>query len=403
MNSSLISSIAFALEPPQPSEAIEGIRVVLRDIAYKTALDVRRLSQETVKQALQMGQWLWWMQRDLKRKEYRIFLSILGWATGKARKFINLAKTFDGFEPSRLFGVELTTLLLLTSSRYSSVVAQLREVENITQELVEQLIKENRPPKKPKQDPISGWKQNRSGGGRHYNLNLHDEETGLSIEQQAETEGILPQRVVREAVALRREQKDQPSVEELRKQFQEELKAAVDEMRDRHIEMERQLIAARSRVAELEMQMAQKTPPQSESNQQPEPTPQPETKIAPDSDNLHSCITWEQISAAVGRDRSRLLGIVQHWSASERATLPPLLATYLEEKPDAFDETLDWTPFNLFKAALVHLTFTVQGIPGCRFVSLEYPSKDCELWLFADGENRLIPLSSRESFAVECF
>lgn len=228
---SQITPTMFALEPAQLSEALEGIRTGLRDITYKTALDVRRLSEETVEQVLQMGQWLWRIQRDLKRKEYKVFLSILGWATGKAGKFINLAKTFDGFEFSRLSGIELTTLLSLTSSRYSSVVAQLQEVENITQELVERLIKENRPPRKPKQDPISGWKQNRSGCGRHYNLNFHDEKTGLLIEQQAEAEGILPQRVVAEGVALREQQKNQPSIEEIKRQFQEELKAAVDEMR----------------------------------------------------------------------------------------------------------------------------------------------------------------------------
>lgn len=192
-----ITTTAFAYSSSQSPETLESIRVVLQDIAHQTAMNVQRSSQEMVKQSLQMGQWLWRMQRDLKRKEYKVFLSVLGWATRKARKFINLAKTFDGLEPSRLFGVELTTLFSLTSSRYSQVVAQLRETENITQELVEQLIKENRLPRKPMQDPITGWKQNRSGGGRHYEVVLHDEETGLAIERQAEAEGILPQRVVR--------------------------------------------------------------------------------------------------------------------------------------------------------------------------------------------------------------
>lgn len=50
---------AIAPQLPNPiQEPLEGIRVVLRDIAYKTALDVRRLSEETVRLALQMGQWL---------------------------------------------------------------------------------------------------------------------------------------------------------------------------------------------------------------------------------------------------------------------------------------------------------------------------------------------------------
>lgn len=193
---------------PSPThDALESIRIGLREVAFKTAFQVQQLSQETVQKALQMGQQLWRMQRDLKRKEYGAFLSILGWASAKARKFINLAKTFDGFEPSQLIQVELTTLLGLCSSRYSSVVAQLREVQDITQELVEQLIKQNRPARKPKQDPISGWKQNRVGGTRRYEVILHDEVTGLLIEQQAEAERILPQKVIAEAVALLAQQK----------------------------------------------------------------------------------------------------------------------------------------------------------------------------------------------------
>lgn len=193
---------------PSPThDAVQSIRIGLRDVASETARNIQQLSQATVEQALEMGQQLWRMQRDLKRKEYGAFLSILGWASAKARKFINLAKTFDGFEQSQLIRVELTTLLGLCSSRYSSVVAQLREVQDITQELVEQLIKQNRPARKPKQDPISGWKQNRVGGTRRYEIILHDEVTGLLIEQQAEAEKILPQKVIAEAVALLAQQK----------------------------------------------------------------------------------------------------------------------------------------------------------------------------------------------------
>ena len=193
---------------PSPThDAVQSIRTGLRDVASETARNIQQLSQATVEQALEIGQQLWRMQRDLNRKEYGVFLSILGWATTKARKFINLAKTFEGFEQSQLIRVELTTLLGLCSSRYSSVVARLRETKDITQQLVEELIKQNRPERKPKQDPISGWKQNRVGGTRRYEVILHDEETGLSIEQQAEESGVLPQRVIAEAVALRAKQK----------------------------------------------------------------------------------------------------------------------------------------------------------------------------------------------------
>lgn len=412
MNSSLSNTIAFPLESselPSPTQEtlLTGIRPVLRDIAFKTALDVRRLSAQTVEQALQMGRWLWRMQRDLKRKEYSVFLSLLGWASRKARKFINLAKTFDEFEPSRLFGVELTTLLSLTLGRYSSVVAQLQEVENISQELVERLIKEKRPPRKPNGAPMPGWKQNESGGGRHY-VALYDEETSLSIQRQAASEGILAQRVIAEAVALREHRQAQPSVSEIKKQYQEELKAAVDEMRNCQIEMQRQIIERDRRIAELEAQLDSKVQTQNMANNdagspEQESAPAPTAEPQPDSEPLHAYTEWESFATAVGFDRSRFIGVVKHWSSSERATLPPLLAAYLEAHPGAFDETLSWVSPNLLKAALSRLTFTVQSIPGCRFLSLEYLGRDCEQWIFEDRNHRLIPLSSRQDFAIECF
>jgi len=186
-----------------------------------------------VSQALEIGQILWQIQQDLKRKEYNTFLGVLGWASTKARKFINLAKTFSEFESSRLSGIELTTLLSLCSKRYQEVVAQLQEMQDITQQLVEELLKENRrAPRKPKQDPISGWKQNRVSGGRYYNLLLHDEETGMLIEGQAESEGVVPQKIIAEAVVLRAQHKSGSiPLSEYRAAQLEELHTVVDNAR----------------------------------------------------------------------------------------------------------------------------------------------------------------------------
>ncbi len=170
-------------------EVTESIRTGLRENAYENALSIRQLAQGAVEQALRIGQELWRMNIDLKRKEYGAFLQFLSWSTTKARKYINLAKTFDGFEINQLTGIELTTLLSLCSSRYQKVVAQLREMPDISQELVEQLMKSVRVVA-PKQEQISGWKQSRSGGGRYYNMLLHDERTGVLIEEQAQAQGV---------------------------------------------------------------------------------------------------------------------------------------------------------------------------------------------------------------------
>lgn len=254
------------LTPTQDSNSAipavtESIRVGLRDVAFENAQSIRKLAQGAVEQALQMGHRLWRMNIDLKRKEYKAFLGVLGWTTTKARKYINLAKTFDGFELSKLSEIELTTLFSLTSKRYKEVVATLREMADISQELVEQLMKQSRSHRLPLQNPISGWKQSRSGGSRYYNVLLHDEHTGLLIEEQAQAEGILPQQVIASAVAARAQQKTaqfQPDEDTLAQM--QEFQAEVTKMRTLVHENQRleiKLQEREQRIAELEIQIGQ--------------------------------------------------------------------------------------------------------------------------------------------------
>jgi hypothetical protein len=259
------SRIEIAPPPPPPTvqELLESIRMGWRDKAGETAQLVRRLSQATVEQALEIGRRLLGIQKELKRKEYSAFLSVLGWASAKARKFINLATTFSDFDPSQLVGIELTTLLSLCTKRYAAVVEELREVEHITQQMVEDLIKDSRTPSQPKLEPISGWKRMPSGGGRYYNVLLHSEEVGLSIEHQASSESILPQRVIAEAVALRAQrQEGAVQVSDYRLAQLEELQDVVDnartlerDIRQLQLELSKRdlLIASRDRlIADLE-------------------------------------------------------------------------------------------------------------------------------------------------------
>lgn len=284
----------------QPADAtvipavLESIRVGLRNVAFENAQSIRKLAQGTVEQALQMGHELWRMNIDLKRKEYKAFLGVLGWTTTKARKYINLAKTFDGFELSKLAGIELTTLFSLTTSRYQKVVTTLREIPDITQELVEQLMKQSRSPRKPLRNPISGWKQSRSGGGRYYNVLLHDERTGLLIEEQAEAEGILPQQVIAQAVALLAQSKTaqfQPDAYTLAQM--QEFQAEVAQMRTLVHENQRleiKLQEREQRIADLETQIAQLIEPVDEvtiaSNELEQYLEQQVQEIAPQE-------TWE--------------------------------------------------------------------------------------------------------------
>ncbi len=195
-----VQTITQDIIPP----VFQGIRTGLHSVAFQVAQKLEQATTATVEGAMKAGQILLRMKNDLKPKEYRIFLLQPGWTPRLANKYIKLAKTFEGFELSKLVKVELTTLFALCVKHRRSVVEKLREAQEINQTLVEQWVLESRPPRtKPKQQsgPITGWKQDAVGGGRHYSVNLYDEQTGLSIEKQASSAGVSPQKIIAEAVA----------------------------------------------------------------------------------------------------------------------------------------------------------------------------------------------------------
>lgn len=197
------NAIASA-EPAFVSSALKTAPDWLKSLATSAAASIQQVIKETVAQAWKIGRMLLDVKQNLKKvTEYRIVLSALGWTSVKANKYVKLVKTFEGFTLSQFLNIELTTLFALCTKTYSGVVEQLRPMPCITQELVERLIKENRLSRKPKpqSDPITGWKQNKSGGGRHYNVLLHDEDTGVKIEDLAQKQNVLPQKVVAEAVS----------------------------------------------------------------------------------------------------------------------------------------------------------------------------------------------------------
>lgn len=120
-------------------------------------------------------------------------------------------------------------------------------------------------------------------------LTLIDEETGIKIEQQAETKGVLPQKVIAEAIALYVQHKA------------------------------------------------------NESNQ---------IWLEIDSQKLKQSDTWEEVKAIVGRNNLKFAKILKQWSLEERQRLIPLLAKYLLQNPQNRIEDLFWVPQRLLLKAL---------------------------------------------------
>lgn len=179
----------------------EGYRLEATTTAQKT-LTAGALATENI---LGMAGWIQDMKTRLDRKEFSAFVNeLLQWVGAEARKYLDIARAFDGFDLSSLVSLEPFTIFKLRTKRYASVVAKLRDMPVITPKLVQELIGELLPKQSSKKSnsAISGWKQCRSGGGRYYNVLLHKEEVGLLIEEQAQAKGISPQRVIEEAITL---------------------------------------------------------------------------------------------------------------------------------------------------------------------------------------------------------
>jgi hypothetical protein len=348
----------------------QGIRTELHAFAFQVGQNFEQAVRMTVEGAMKAGKMLLRMKTDLNRKEYRIFLSQPGWTPSKANKYIRLAKTFQGFELSQLVKVEVSTLFTLCANTYSGVVDQLRDVQQVTQDLVERLMKESRQLRKPKQQskPITNWKQDPSGGGRHYRITVF-EETGVAIEKQVQAERLTPQRVIAEAVALRAQHKNQVGSDEYTMEQMQEFQEKLEEMRELQIEKEKleirlqeleaqkqaEIAKLEHKVQELEQKLTARSNQVSPDTE--DVAPNQSTPIKSTSEDLHQA-KWQDVALPVQSQGDHLLKIVKNWTPEERQHLVNLLVTHLKSNPKALDEA-KWIPEKLHEA---HPTFLEVGV-----------------------------------------
>jgi len=418
------------ITPDTLPSVFQDIRVYLRDVAFGAAQNVEQAAKAIVENAIQLGQMLIRMKTDLKRKEYKIFLSQIGWTPRSANKYIRLAKTFQASEASRLGRVELTTLLSLCTKTYTGVVEKLRDMGEVTQELVERLKKESRLHRSSSQQstPITGWKRNSSGGGRQYVVRLVNEQVGIIVEKQAQAQGLLPHRVV-EYTILRAQENQVVHPGDYTLAQMQELHETIEQMRSVQIEKERlefklrqmevekqaEITALQEKVQQLESRLAAAPePPPSDPFVAPTEPPLIEQK---DSDPLQQTKTWSEVAQITQCQGDSLLKAVKTWQIEEQKHLVNLLVAHLESVPEALDEA-KWIPQKLLTKALSKLSYTIcriggpnnlvdepelEYISGCSLANLEYFGTRREQWIFEDSSKKRYPVFGRDEFAIERF
>ena len=343
-NSKYLDKKVTAIASSKHPRTSEGVTKGLSQLTSQLAQTFDRAARAVVEQAFTVGRTLSQAKKNLKRSEYQIFLAQPGWTVIKANKYLKLVKTFDGFSLDQLGRLSLDTLFTLCSSRYQKLVVKLRELPELTQTLVEQLMKECRLARARKpQESVTGWKRNQSGGGRHYQILLHDEETGIKIEQIAQAQQVLPQRVIKEAIALYTPLQDNPDLTLSVLQNWEEFAEQVGRNRNRLLKLVKEWVPEqRQKLTEL---LA--------------------THLRSNPDALREVAGWVS---------GNLL----------KAALSQL--SFVIKKMGDPDELTDDPGIDY-----IH----------CRFVSVEYPGTKNEQWIFADVNNRLFPIFSRHEFAIE--
>ncbi len=168
---------------------------------------------------------------ELSRKAYKQLIKEWGWQK-EDKKYLKLARTFEKFSPSDLAEIEPNTLFMLSnqSKKYAPVIEQILDIGYITQEKVRELINQQRKPKPIKPEKSSIWRRTKNGGRYCQVPPIHDETTGVALQQMMDEEGLTAQEIVAEALALRQGIKEGRLNVESQNQATEDIEVTISEV-----------------------------------------------------------------------------------------------------------------------------------------------------------------------------
>ena len=156
---------------------------------------------------------LWEYKRAYSKGEYRELLNKFGWDKGSTeeKRALKLAENFQDFayRPHALFQIPVTKLLKLCSEKYQPIIEQLSEVEeDLTCAYVDDLIKDRQAQLKKERELAlpskpSIWRRNCRGEryAQFPPMYEFDEQTGLLTQKLMDNFGLIPQDILRSAIA----------------------------------------------------------------------------------------------------------------------------------------------------------------------------------------------------------
>ena len=176
------------------------------------ASPVKHLETSTV-EYLHASFLLWEYKRSYSKKEYRELLDDYAWDKGSTeeKRALKLAENFQDFayRPNALIQLPVTKLLRLCSEKYQPIIEQLSEVEeDLTCGYVDDLIKDRQALLKKERESVlpskpSIWRRNCRGEryAQFPPMYEFDEQTGLLTQKLMDNFGLIPQDILRSAIA----------------------------------------------------------------------------------------------------------------------------------------------------------------------------------------------------------
>jgi hypothetical protein len=164
-----------------------------------------QLLEDATENIVSYAKWLANQKQILTKFDYKQLLTRWGWKAKEEKLYLKVAATFDRFLPQNLVQVEPATIFQLARGRkkYQCVLDALLKLPQITQEKVRSLIEATRQPKQPKTEKPSIWRRTKNGGRYCQIPPIHEQETGVTLQQMMDEEGLTAQSIITEAVALR--------------------------------------------------------------------------------------------------------------------------------------------------------------------------------------------------------
>ncbi len=181
---------------------------VVKELA-KTSISSFESLQEATENIFSHALYLKDFKQVLSKKQYKELVAKQGW-DGEDKKYLKIATAFSNFSAEDLAAVEPDTLFLLAKhqKKYQRVIDKMMDSVQINQALVRSLMEEERKRQRlerlPKSQKPSIWRRTPDAGRYCQIPPIHevDDQTGMIIQKAMDEEGLLPQQIIREAVAL---------------------------------------------------------------------------------------------------------------------------------------------------------------------------------------------------------